>query len=98
MDVEVEAKRYARETQYMLLLKDQLEKIQKTIKLMKTTTLCSRTFEIYPTMKKLTEDNTRLQREIGFNMEECNVLEDKQKIATTTKESLKHNLTEEEIL
>lgn len=65
---------------------------------MKTTTLCSRTFEIYPTMKKLTEDNTRLQKEIGFNMEECNVLEEKKNIAITTNESLKHNLTDEEIL
>lgn len=94
----MDAKRYARETSQMLLLKDQLEKIQQTIKLMKTTTLCSRTFEIYPTMKKLNEDNTRLQREIGYNMEECDVLEDKKKTATTTKESLKHNLTEEETL
>lgn len=65
---------------------------------MKTTTLCSKTFEIYPTMKKLSEDNTRLQREIGFNMQECNVLEDKKKISAETKESLKHNLSDEEVL
>lgn len=49
-------------------------------------------------MNKLTDDNKRLAREINFNMEECAVLEDKKQISKATKQSLKHNLTDEEIL
>ncbi|KAH8417082.1 hypothetical protein KR222_002895 [Zaprionus bogoriensis] len=90
-------KRYQRYTPGMKVLKYQATAIEKTIKELKSVTLCAQAREIYPNIKKQVEKNKRLNRQIDLDMMNRQSLDDKMKQATALQEVLISNLTEEEI-
>ncbi|XP_064550253.1 uncharacterized protein LOC135436549 [Drosophila montana] len=96
-ELSADPKRYVRETKSMQILKVQLRSIEKTIKNLKLTTLCSQAKEIYPRMKGRFEDNVNMRRKHEHDWQSNQMLRTKKKCATLLSDLLLNNLSEEEI-
>nr|AAX33652.1 Dbuz\CG14609f-PA [Drosophila buzzatii] len=90
-------KRYLRLTESMAILKAELQTIEKTIKELRLTVLCSQAREIYPRIKKQVENNEKLKREVENKSQAKQMLEQKLKCSSLLSSVLLNNLSEEEI-
>ncbi|XP_032289696.1 uncharacterized protein [Drosophila virilis] len=96
-EILADPKRYVRETESMHTLKVQLLAIEKTIKNLKLTTLCSQAKEIYPRIKSKFEENVKLCRKTEHDWQCKRMLLTKKQCARMLSDLLINNLSEEEI-
>ncbi|XP_030559434.1 uncharacterized protein LOC115761703 [Drosophila novamexicana] len=96
-EISADPKRYLRETESMQTLKMQLLSIEKTIKNLKLTTLCSQAKEIYPRIKGKFKENVELRRKIEHDWQCKRMLRAKRQCASMLSNLLINNLSEEEI-
>ncbi|XP_017845563.1 uncharacterized protein LOC108602059 isoform X2 [Drosophila busckii] len=89
--------RYVRETETMARLKYQLKTVEKVIKEVKLTALCSQAREIYERMRGQAKENENLHLSVKYDVMHHETLEMKHKFSTVLKGVLIDNLSEEEI-
>ncbi|XP_017874697.1 PREDICTED: uncharacterized protein LOC108621721 [Drosophila arizonae] len=89
--------RYLRETKSMVELRKELQRIEKIIKELKFTTLCSQAKEIYLRAKTQMENNKNLTQQIQFDLMSREMLRNKLKYSGVLEGVLLNNLSEEEV-
>nr|AAX33650.1 Dbuz\CG14609d-PA [Drosophila buzzatii] len=89
--------RYLRETKSMVELRKELQKIEKVIKDLKFTTLCSQAKEIYLRARTQRDNNKHLAQQIEFDLMGREMLRNKIKYTNVLDGVLVNNLSEEEV-
>ncbi|XP_063709078.1 cytadherence high molecular weight protein 2 [Culicoides brevitarsis] len=96
-DFEIDPSRYDRDTPSIVELKKELEEVEKGIKALKLAALACEPLDIYPNMKEQSRKSERIIDQINRKEKEKNFALDRELHAHVIEESLKYDLTDDEI-